>query len=273
MNRSAYNFEHCKLCGRDTAAPLCLLLGRQLYRCLSCDFHTLNVLDDEPLTSETLHLDDRSRHYIESRLGESRHLHPERLKLVSGHLELSGIKALDIGAGLGQFQKLISAAGGQGMGIEPSSLRRQYAAEKFSVKLIEARAEDDYWQQSFREEFDLITLWDVIEHVNFPRETLEAAVRLLKPGGVLALETPSRDVMAYRLSLQACRLSRGTFGLYLPNFYSAAPYGHKQIFTRQQLVTLLNEAGLEIVALRHFYRKSLFQRDKLIVVAEKQLPG
>jgi SAM-dependent methyltransferase len=37
--------------------------------------------------------------------------------------------------------------------------------------------------------FDVITLWDTLEHLSSPRKALQEAARLLKTGGVLALQT------------------------------------------------------------------------------------
>jgi 2-polyprenyl-6-hydroxyphenyl methylase/3-demethylubiquinone-9 3-methyltransferase len=267
MNQSAYNFERCKLCGKLTAIPSYRLKESWIYLCSSCDFHFLSILDDKEVENK---LDGKARNYIGSRLNESQHLHQERISLVNKYIDLNSIEALDIGAGLGQFQLLISEAGGKCLGIEPSSLRRQYAAEKFGVKLAEELVDHPCWQEKLSQHFDLITFWDVIEHVNFPRETLESAVRLLKPGGLFCLETPSRDVLSYRLSLKAYHFSRGKLSLFLPNFYSTARYGHKQIFTRQQLTNLLNSAGLEIIEWRHSYVKRLSPGNKMIVVARKR---
>ena len=129
--------------------------------------------------------------------------------------------------------------------------------------------DDPYWQLNFRNHFDLITLWDVIEHVNFPRETLQSAIKLLNPGGFLFLDTPSRDVLSYKLSQQLHRFSSGKISLFLPSFYSATRYGHKQIFTRQQITDLLESLGLQIVCSKHSYFNRRFQSDKIILAGQK----
>lgn len=238
-----YDFNRCKLCGQLKAAPTVPLSDSTLYICAACDFHYLDCLDQVGDNDKVL--SDTARSYIEAREGESATLHPARLELVSSLVD-KGSKILDIGAGIGQFQLFATAAGFDCRGIEPSSLRRQYAAEKTGLELSARRVEEKYWQQNFSHYFDVITLWDVIEHVNFPRETLEAAIKLLKPNGVLFLDTPSRDVIAYKISLLLSRLSGRSISLFLPSYYSATPFGHKQIFTLDQLTALLNELGLRI---------------------------
>ena len=100
----------------------------------------------------------------------------------------------------------------------------------------------------------VITLWDVFEHVNDPRATMQAAYDLLKPGGRLFLETDNRDCLSYRLSCLIYRLTRGKAALFLPNFYRPVPFGHKQIFRPAQLYALAEACGFELIA-TSLYRK------------------
>lgn len=269
MNGPEYNFKRCKLCKEMTAEPTYALTDSTIYVCQNCGFHFLNQLDclSEKPTEENLN--EESRHYIESRVDENRHLHQNRLQLVRNYLNVSEAETLDIGAGLGQFQILLNGHGARTKGIEPSSLRREYALEKVGVTLHRELIDSHYWQTEFIQHFDLITLWDVIEHVDFPQETLEAAVKLLKPGGMLCLDTPSREVLPYQLSQQLYRFSHGKISLFLPSFYSTVRYGHKQIFTQQQLSELLERSGLEIISSAHSYTGKRFSNNKIILAGRK----
>ncbi len=272
MDLSEYNFKHCKLCGKTAAEPTYDLIDSTVYCCQNCHFHFLNQLDGHTKNlDDTVQLTSKRRNYIESRLDENSNLHLNRLKFIQQHTNLSGCKALDIGAGLGQFQRLLDAQGaGETKGIEPSPIRRKYALEKFGVDLHSRLVDDDYWQVKYPQYFDLITLWDVIEHVNFPKETLEAAIKLLKPGGMLFLDTPSRQVLSYRLSEQFYRLIPGKMSLFLPSFYSTAPYGHKQIFTQQQLTKLFKNFNCEIVFSARSYTNRWFSNNKIILAGRKK---
>ena len=274
MDLSEYNFQRCKLCGKMAAEPIYMLTDSTVYCCQNCHFHFLDRLDcNAKNLSNTIQLNKKHRNYIDSRLDENSHLHLKRLTFVQQHLNLSGCKALDIGAGLGQFQCLLDPLGAEVEGIEPSSIRREYALEKFGLPLHSKLIDDDYWQAGFSHYFDLITLWDVIEHVDFPRETLESAIKLLKPGGMLFLDTPSREVLSYRLSEQFYRFIPGKMSLFLPSFYSTAPYGHKQIFTLQQLTKLFKSFDLEIVFSARSYTKKWFSNNKIILAGRKtELP-
>ena len=122
----------------------------------------------------------------------------------------------------------------------------------------------------------LVTLWDVIEHVNFPVETMEAVQRILRPGGMLFIDTPSREAASYRLSERLYRLTGGKISLYLNSFYSAAPFGHKQIFRPTQLAQLARKAGFDVVSMKYGYEDrvglSTFvrPRNRLVLVCRRQ---
>lgn len=236
-------FSHCKLCGQDGSTPTWHLDNGAVYRCPHCDFHFLNQLDGTA-DGEDGRLSAAGRRYIESRAAEGEHLHPLRLRLVQQHCSTDKAMTLDIGAGLGQFLRLLQQQGAMALGIEPSALRRAYALEAYGLELNPRLADDGYWQARYSQAFDLITLWDVIEHVDDPRSTLAAAATLLKPGGLICLDTPDREVFSYRLSQVVNRLSSGTLPLFFSHFYSTVRYGHKQIFTRRQITELLQDCGL-----------------------------
>ena len=51
-----------------------------------------------------------------------------------------------------------------------------------------------------KELFDVVTMLDLVEHLPNPREALEKARRLLKPGGILVVVTPNVDSFAARLA-------------------------------------------------------------------------
>lgn len=259
-------FRHCKLCGAAGAGPRYRLGGAAIYRCPACDFHYLDHLDENtpaaasPLTAQ-------GRRYIEARLDEGTHLNALRLQLVQAVMTPAAARTLDIGAGLGQFILLLRQLGATAVGIEPSHLRRAYARDTWNLELSPDLVHAPSWQREQAATFDLITLWDVIEHVNDPRRTLEDAVNLLKPGGLLCLDTPDREVFSYRFSQWLHDLSGGRLPLFLSAFYSTALYGHKQIFTRRQLDTLLTDIGLELLPVPAVIR---YPRSKLLICARKK---
>ncbi|MDX1581744.1 MAG: class I SAM-dependent methyltransferase, partial [Alphaproteobacteria bacterium] len=235
--------------------------------------HFIDYLDVLDEATDNAVLDEEQRRWIAERLPVSEAQVAPRLDLMSAYMTLLGARCLDVGAGVGQYLVALEAQGAKPEGIEVSALRRQFALEKFGLKLHARPVESPCWQTRSGD-FDMLTFWDVIEHVNDPLATVRSAWRLLRPGGLLALETPSREVLSYTLSQRCYRLTRGRLSLFLRNFYDLAPFGHKQIFTRSQLVSLLSGNGFRILYAHTVYPSDaggrfLRPQDKIILVAEK----
>ena len=99
----------------------------------------------------------------------------------------SGAHLLDIGCGEGFFLYSASRAGYTTKGIELSEDAAEYAKREFGLD-VEAKP---FEQVRFPENhFDVITLWQVLEHVPHPSMILKEVYRILKPEGLLALSTP-----------------------------------------------------------------------------------
>ena len=189
-----YVFSRCKLCAANAAIPRYKLKKTTVYACAACDFHFINHLDNlpsEPQVDATKSLDRKPWDYIKGRLPGSAKQLRKNLHLVNRHVNLSGAHCLDIGAGAGLFAHLLTEAGAIVHGIEPQSIFREFARRKFGIELSGETIDARYWQKDFSGFFDVITLWDVLEHVNFPAETLLNAYNITRPGGWLFLDTPA----------------------------------------------------------------------------------
>jgi len=108
-------------------------------------------------------------------------------------------RLLDVGCGAGYFLDAARAAGWQVAGVELSeaaaaAARSDLGLDVFTGALVEAGFPTN--------DFDLITMFEVLEHMRDPGAALSEAFRLLRPGGLLAVEVPN-DMDAYRAAL-AC---------------------------------------------------------------------
>ncbi len=89
--------------------------------------------------------------------------------------------------------------------------------------------------------FDKVVCTEVLEHVPSDRAVLTEMVRVLRPGGVLAVSVP--DELSERV---LWRLSRK---------YRTTPNGHVRIYGRRDIAHLLQDGGIRLYAVR--YRHSL----------------
>jgi len=120
-----------------------------------------------------------------------------------------GMKALDIGAGIGKCMLSLQNAGFDTYGFEPSGSFYERAISKMKIpgdKLKQGRIEEvEYADGSF----DFITFGAVFEHLYHPASALAKALRWLKPGGIIHIEVPSSKHLVAKIFNLYFRL-RGT---------------------------------------------------------------
>lgn len=119
-----------------------------------------------------------------------------KLRLINHFFSDRG-KLLDVGCGTGDFLKTAATYGWEVMGIEPNEKARSLAThKKLLVKDI------PYMHNDLKEkQFDLITLWHVLEHMPTLDEDIEKLYQLLKPNGILMVAVPnflSYDAQYYK---------------------------------------------------------------------------
>ena len=127
--------------------------------------------------------------YVQEREGRvltfQRHLKP--LHAIAGLPE--NRRLLDVGCYSGIFVEIAAAAGWDAWGVDPSSWAVA-EARKTGLQVVDGTLSTAGFED---EVFDVITMWDVIEHVGDPSAELGHAFRLLKPGGFLVVHTMNID--------------------------------------------------------------------------------
>ena len=163
---------------------------------------------------------------------------PARRRMFGRHLDrlaalgASQGRVLDVGCATGDFLKVARERGWEVLGVDPSSARRE--AEAAGIHLVGTTIHDAQVEAG---SLDLVTFWDVLEHVTDPVADLAAAGRLLRPGGLLALSVPDSRNLAARVS------GRRWFG------YKTAGE-HLQFFTPESLRRGFAKAGLRLAVRR-----------------------
>ena len=105
--------------------------------------------------------------------------------LLEQHAAAAGASLLDIGAGDGYFLHLLRQRGWNYLtGIDPSPHAAPLAMRKFTIPLRTGTVTEQRFAGS---SFDIITLWDVLDHMSTPFEDLREINRILKPGGLLLM--------------------------------------------------------------------------------------
>ena len=134
-------------------------------------------------------------------------------------------RLLDVGCGGGDFLIVARDRGWKVCGVDPD-LTATTRARQLDLPVLNGGLELLANQEA---QFDAITLSHVIEHVHQPLCMLQDCHRLLKPGGILWLETPNVGSYGHR------RFGSNWRGLEAPR--------HLTVFSWQGLLTIMEAAG------------------------------
>jgi SAM-dependent methyltransferase len=104
-------------------------------------------------------------------------------------------KLLDVGCGSGDRLDIFRRAGFEVYGVEISS-SGEYAREHLGLDVKQGDLFEANYPDSF---FDIITLFNVLEHTHNPQKVVCELHRILKEGGIVAIEVPNTDCMQFRL--------------------------------------------------------------------------
>ena len=173
-----------------------------------------------PLVSEEKHGWRR----LERRYGQWK-----RLKSIERFIK--GGRLLEVGCGTGVFlEEVVRSGRWEAVGIEPGAKAAAYARKNLGIQVH---------QQVFSEvalepdSFDVIVLWNVVEHFYHPIQDLRRAGDLLKPGGLLVFSLPNIEGLDARI-----------FGKYWSGWELPR---HLYLFPRQKLHEYLKQIGFEVL--------------------------
>lgn len=222
--------NHCALCSEAGSRALFQVDGTLVVSCRGCG---LVRQDTRPLAASELYDSDYyatddpkggyANYFLDSDV--NRRTFRDRVRAIEKRYGRKG-RLLDVGCALGDFLTEAKDAGWDVEGVEISHFAAQRARER-GLRVATGRLEDlDLPPASF----DVITLYDAIEHMTDPVSTLAAVRRLLVPGGIVHLVTPNVGGMQARL------LGR--------HWYHYKPGEHLYYFAPQTLRSTVERAGL-----------------------------
>jgi 2-polyprenyl-3-methyl-5-hydroxy-6-metoxy-1,4-benzoquinol methylase len=223
----------CDVCGGEGAA----LAYAGLCRCASCS----HVWADLSIETETLHrlyqrsyfFGDEYSNYLEDRSIIEKNF-AGRLATLRRFLSSSHRSLFEIGCAYGFFLNAVRASFESVEGIDVSEEAVRFATQELGIPVLGGDLLDaDLSGRSF----DVVCLWDTIEHLAAPRQYLEKISAHMPAGSLVAITTGDIG------SLNA-RLQRGRWRL-------IHPPTHLHYFTRRSLTRLLERCGFRVVHAEH----------------------
>ena len=195
-----------------------------LFRCAACGHHFLGTTEEVHSLIEETYAHDYVGHRVDPVFAERAY----QAWVKDVRPLASGKRLLDVGCGNGQFLQIVTEDGYDCEGIELSA----EAVEHCRALGLHAST-TNFLTGIFEHPFNIITMWDVVEHLHDPKRFIERSRELLSPGGLLVLKIPGFELGAMAAVRVVPRLAKSLLG---------AP-DHVQYFNHRSLTTLLERTG------------------------------
>jgi len=147
------------------------------------------------------------------------------------------INILDIGCSTGFFLDIAKEKRWKTFGIELNEKEVNIAKKNHNVKNINLHEV----QKKLNYKFDIITMWDVIEHIKDPHKLLKDIRKNLKIGGLFFFQTPNVNSLAARILKEKCNLFDGIEHVNLFNENNIYTIAKKNKFKLLSVESIISE--------------------------------
>lgn len=237
----------CNLCGADDDDLVCFDQSYRICRCKQCSLLYVNPQPVLEQGEDVQFYEDQQivvdADFIKAKLP----VYEQGLTLLDGALPDRG-KLLDVGCGLGVFLDQARKRGWEVYGTDVSDFAVTYAREAFGLEAVQRT---DLASAAYADGFfQVVTLWNLLEHVPDPRALLTEVRRIVDPRhGMVLVRVPNMLVhnVLRRVQPALAPLMRLAGKQPLPYLGGISPPQHLYGFTPTTLRALLEDLGFTTV--------------------------
>lgn len=220
--------RNCPACNSKKYKFLLIKNGGTYVECDKCKMIFINPVFKDKFLIEYY----KNNHDVKHKITQKdylfyNHIFSKGLKLATKSFKKPG-NILDIGCGNGFFLDLARKRNWKTHGLEINLLESFIAKSKghnIQTRILK--------NANFNEKFDIITFWDVFEHIKDSLDLLKMCKKLLKKNGIIFMQCPSRDSIALKILQEACNMLDGI--------------EHVNIYGKQSLMALCKKAKYKII--------------------------
>jgi 2-polyprenyl-3-methyl-5-hydroxy-6-metoxy-1,4-benzoquinol methylase len=195
--------EPCQVCGALNLADYVVRPDTHYVRCCACGL-VFNANAEELLEAASRHYDDAEYfRFYSARFPRKVAGARRRLDLIQSYV--SGGRLLDIGCGLGETLVAAREAGFDAEGLDLGAHPVKHC-RGLGFVMHQASITDTGLPEA---SFDVITMWDVLEHIPRSADGLAEVARILRPGGIAAIVVPSGEYLKAHLLRNSYQNYRG----------------------------------------------------------------
>ncbi|MGC8899867.1 MAG: class I SAM-dependent methyltransferase [bacterium] len=244
--------NRCPLCGSDNLKGLYNVKGYHIVKCKDCNLvfvnndiekeTLLNLYEETYFHNSAWCLLNKDKYIgYDDYIGDRENIRDKFnriIKLIKNYTNTGPL--LDVGCGPGFFLELAREKGFNPVkGIDISSYAVRYCNDKLKLDVQRGEIEDFIFDP---ETFNIITMFDVIEHLHTPKRVLVEINRILKIDGLLVIITPDIDTFTAKLVKNKWEEIQR-----VPE--------HLVFFSKRTITTLLKQTGFEIVYTKYVSKK------------------
>ncbi len=236
------------------------VLYEGILKCEECGhvFSDIHLSDEElfNLYRRSYFFGDEYRDYFADRKVQQKSF-KLRMKVLQSFLDPNRHKhLLEIGCAYGFFLNMVKDKFDTVYGIDITEDGIQYATEQLKLDVVKA----DLIKHDFSDKkFDVVCMWDTIEHLRSPQLYLKKISEHMDCGSLIALTTGDIDSLNARMKKDKWRLMH--------------PPTHIHYFSKKTLARMLNDNGFDIIYNHYcsFYRSVDLLAYRILVLQRKWL--
>lgn len=250
----------CPACGCGARTAMYRDEGRTFFRCSACGMIYLDRFSggrENPYT-ESYFFEEYKQQYGRTYLEDW----PKLKAMALSRLELAeplarrtlgkegGLVVLDVGCAYGPFLAAAAERGHEPYGLDAAPEAAAYVRRELGIPAVSGDFLDPAVAAAFGGPFDMLTMWYVVEHFGDLDGALRNAAALVRPGGILALSTPSAEGASARFDRAG--------------FFARSPVDHVTLWEPSRVRGILKAHGFRVEKIRvtghHPERIPIFRR-------------
>lgn len=158
------------------------------YKLLCCDY--CDVIFSHPFTAPGAEWYEKDKSYKTTRFSMKIYWHHEQFLMQP----ILGNKLLDVGCNNGVFLSIAEKMGYVVTGLDFNRNSIESGQQAFGLKKLYSYTVEDFSKEFPSEKFDVITCFEILEHLDNPNQFLKTIKGLLRPQGSIAISVPNRDM-------------------------------------------------------------------------------